>query len=66
MIPYAFHIILPLQNDERLMSVIADKTLFLKQSLQVLYIRYSLKVQFDTDVILPEVKHKKEEKVAYN
>ena len=48
------------------MSVIADKTLFLKQSLQVPYIRHSLKVQFDTDVILPEVKHKKEEKVAYD
>ena len=47
------------------MSVIADKTLFLKQSLQVPYIKHSLKVQFDTDVILPEVKYKNYEKVAF-
>ena len=46
------------------MSVIPDKTLFLKQSLTVLYTNYSPKVQFDTDVF--SQRSSKKGKVAYS
>ena len=52
--------------DERKILVISGITWVLKQSLRnFIIIENSPKVQFDTDVILPEVNYKNYEKVAF-
>ena len=63
----SFRIILILRNDERQILVISGTTYVLKQSLRgFIIIENSPKVQFDTDVMLPEVRYKNVRKVAFS
>ena len=63
----SFRIILILRNDERQISVIPGTTYVLKQSLRgFIIIENGPKVQFDTDVMLPEVRYKNIRKVAFS